>query len=385
MACSTRPGPAAFCTFIEDMTGDRLTQRDWHDLRKLAEADGYPMGKKALSEDENAARIDALAASLNMQDADDVDDLKAALAGVENTEATLSVIDYMAKNGVEDTIAKVYEARGETPPSSCYDWEEGTIVLPASAVAPMKKALREHNNKFHAEVLSEAKRLVKEAGTTSPTKFAEWLKARQAARWRAEADRQARSYYGARQRSEAEELKEQAARAAEHFLESRLHGGWDRTTQTNLPAPKRVTVPTVAGLEGYGIKKMTNRDDTFEVRGGDGYEEATISFNDRKVTWSVQENNRAVERAHQAPMARVFFGELGKVKWTRGTGGTFVGNDEYNRDNYESGGGANYTTSRFGPAGDEDRIWELMRMGLSRKKASDMVKAEKASRTSSRR
>lgn len=378
MACSTRPGPAAFVTFIEDMTGDRLTQRDWHDLRQMAEADGHPMGKRTLSDAENAARIDALATSLNMQDADDADDLKAALNGVGNTEATLSVIDYMAKHGVGDTIAKVYGARGETPPSSCYEWEKGTLVLPAAAVAPIKKALREHNNAFHAAVLAESKQLIKEAGTTSPAKFAKWLEDRKQTRWHAESKRQSlnggwgRSQHG----SEAQELKEQAAATAEQFLESRLRGGWDYTTQKNLPAPKRVTVPTVAEMDRFGIKKMTNRDETFEVRGVDGYEEATISFNDRKVTWAVSENNHAVERAHDAPLSRVFFGELSKVRWTRGTGGTFVGNNEYNRDNLDSGGGANYTTSRYGPAGNDDRIWELMRMGLSRKKASDMMKAE---------
>lgn len=368
MACSRQHGPAAFITFVEETTGERISQRDWHDLRKMAAADGYPMGKKAQPEDRNDEAVAALVASLNLQNESDTDDVKAALAGVENSEATLSVIDYLAKNGVEDTIAKVYEARGETPPNSRYDWEEGTLILPAAAVAPMKKALRDEANAFHAETLAAAKRLAKEAGTTSPAKFNEWLAAREAARYRSD------SRAGHNPYDTAATLRaKQVEAVAEGFLADRLKAkSWK-----NIEAPKRVTVPTAAELEGYGVKKYTNKDTEFAVLDSDGYPAATISFKDRAVNWRVEENNRAVESAHAAPMARVFFGQLGKVKWTRGTGGTFAGNDEYNRDNYDTGGGANYTTQAFGPAGEEAQIWDYVRRGFSRKQASDIVRGGK--------
>ena len=50
-------------------------------------------------------------------------------------------------------------------------------------------------------------------------------------------------------------------------------------------------------------------------------------------------------------MGQVFFGELAKVRWTRGTGSVFTGNDEYNQDASYEGGGANYVTTAYGPVG----------------------------------
>ncbi len=81
--------------------------------------------------------------------------------------------------------------------------------------------------------------------------------------------------------------------------------------------------------------------------------EASISFNDsnRTIGWNVEENNHSKERAHNKPLAKALFKLLADVKWTRGTGGTIVGNDEYNQDNSDYGGGGNYVTMRFGPVG----------------------------------
>jgi hypothetical protein len=347
----------------------------------MAEADGYPMGKRTLAAEENAARIDALAASLKMQDADDADDLKSALDGVANTEATLSVIDYMTQHGVDATIAEVFAARGETPISSCSEWEKGTIVLPASAVAPIKKALREYANRFQSDVLAEAKRLVRESGTTNPAKFVDWLAELSNSR-RSKYDAKCSTYRNSfykRNMPEDEVRESLVCNAAEMFLHSRYLGEYDYNLHKYVPIHKRVTVPTVADLAEKDIKKMTNRDDTFEVLDEHGESgSATITFNGNKVTWEVYEDNRAVDKAHGMPMAKVFFGELEKVKWTRGTGGTLAGNDEYARDTTEYRGGANYMTQRFGPSGEERRIWELMETGMSRKKAADLVRSKSA-------
>lgn len=83
--------------------------------------------------------------------------------------------------------------------------------------------------------------------------------------------------------------------------------------------------------------------------------EAGISFDKktRVITWSVAENNHSVERAHNHSTGKEFFKRLSRVVWTRGTGGEITGNDEYNRENTHSGGGANYVTNRYGVAEKE--------------------------------
>ena len=85
-----------------------------------------------------------------------------------------------------------------------------------------------------------------------------------------------------------------------------------------------------------------------------GYE-AVIGFDNkaREVRWDVPENNHAVERARESAVGREFLGRLAAVRWTRGTGGQFVGTDEYNEDRRDAGGGANYVTARYGPLGQD--------------------------------
>lgn len=78
---------------------------------------------------------------------------------------------------------------------------------------------------------------------------------------------------------------------------------------------------------------------------------ASIKFDDktRCVRWDVDENNHACDRAREHPIGKAFFATLSQVKWTRGSGGEIVGNDEYHRDDEYAGGGANYIKKEYGP------------------------------------
>jgi hypothetical protein len=85
-----------------------------------------------------------------------------------------------------------------------------------------------------------------------------------------------------------------------------------------------------------------------------------LSFDpkERTVTWSVSENNKAVQDARESFVGMLFFKVLAQVNWTRGTGGLIVGNDECNRTTgwYYEGGGGNYRTGSFGPLGERGEM-----------------------------
>lgn len=81
------------------------------------------------------------------------------------------------------------------------------------------------------------------------------------------------------------------------------------------------------------------------------FDEATIQFDNdtRTVSYYSGDNNRQVEEARNHKVGRLFFRLLGQVQWTRGTGGKFIGNDEYNQDRNGEGEGGNYVTAEYGP------------------------------------
>lgn len=105
--------------------------------------------------------------------------------------------------------------------------------------------------------------------------------------------------------------------------------------RTSPQKPKKKDFPKLASTK---VKTLTA-------------DEARLSFNHiaKSVTWSVNENNRAVESARRTWLAQALFSALDRVAWTRGSGGKIIGNDEYNRDSDYEGGGGNYVTKEYGP------------------------------------
>ena len=45
MACSTRPAVRSYLNFIEEYTGQKITQDEWHKIRDLANPDGSSKAK----------------------------------------------------------------------------------------------------------------------------------------------------------------------------------------------------------------------------------------------------------------------------------------------------------------------------------------------------
>jgi hypothetical protein len=193
---------------------------------------------------------------------------------------------------------------------SCYNWEHGEITIPTKAWAKFRTALIKAWNEREVEQLALAKRL-----------HAKGKEAIQGKRGRAR-DLAMRDF-----------VWDQQAGRNHHLLGHvvRLENG--KHVLKNAPKKKDFKV------------LPTSQSCTLHLDG-----DATITLNNtnRTVTWSVAENNRAVEHAHEHEIAKTLFRLLGRIAWTRGSGGEIVGNDEYNRDCSHAGGGGNYVTRRFG-------------------------------------
>jgi len=216
---------------------------------------------------------------------------------------------------------------------SCYNWERGTITLPTKEWANFRKSLLTAWNAHQDSVLAKAK-----------TAYAAAVAAGK----------------GKRGDNRTKAMKVAVARACGGRIsewgdfESGHRGGHDSHDKA------RETYEAVHGLiwkyQGHGkppkFQSPQKKDLPFAAVSKDAtlnLDEATVTFNNksRTVGWCVSENNRAVESANDHWFAKKLFAALGRITWTRGTGGKIIGNDEYNRDSdYEDGGG-NYVTHDY--------------------------------------
>jgi len=199
---------------------------------------------------------------------------------------------------------------------SCYNWESGTIKLPSKDWAKFRTDLLKAWNSHETARLEKAKRL--HATLTTALK-------------------------GKRGSKRTEALKQAVERNFSNDNNSDVRellltqDGWGRDATYELKGlPKKKDLKLFATSKDAGLSL------------GDAY----VAFKNatKTLVWEVGENNRAVEHAHENWFAKRIFEALGQITWTRGTGGKIVGNDEYNRDNRDSGGGGNYTTMEFSQA-----------------------------------
>lgn len=76
----------------------------------------------------------------------------------------------------------------------------------------------------------------------------------------------------------------------------------------------------------------------------------------RTVIFEIGEGNHAREHADKTSLAKAFYARMKEVRWTAGTGGVVLGNDEYNREaGYEyPGAGGSYVVAAYGPVGAKE-------------------------------
>ena len=207
---------------------------------------------------------------------------------------------------------------------SRYEWEAGTIVLPAAEACRVKKAVKAAASS-HGQRLYDA---AQEFWRAMPR------------RYRAKRDlyeRAAGAYVHGNNGYLGEELTDlprwRGVRDADDGFRDDLHEALLRAAD---PRPRRVRRSDVPAAP-------TGASPSFACG------ESMLRFDGRKAHWRVPENNHARDRGRSHPVARAFFAELRRVRWTRGSGGEIVGNDEYNRDSEYEGGGGNYVVDSYGP------------------------------------
>lgn len=205
--------------------------------------------------------------------------------------------------------------------------ERGTYLSPAKELPGLHKALREYANDLHDKVRAEVQRLHQIAGgTRSVTKYAEVMRGHGCFdQW----------YAMGRPNGipvDADSVNRLAYEVIDHMLRDAHEGR------------KNVHKPTVAEIERYA-PQATNRTSEFFPDF-----ESSISFSGREVTWSVEQNNRSVDHTHETLMAKIFWGHMDRINWTRNSGGFCLYVDEYRR---ELGGGGDVETNRYGPLGGQ--------------------------------
>jgi len=141
MSCSKQSGPQVYLSAIEEVTGEKISQTEWHAIRALAAEDSGEKLSRANVDPEIAAEAgQLLAAALQnyewqanrvteyseygweVSERDTApedpivtpefeDSLNTKLAAVKNTKGTTDAIYYLAENGIRETFSKI----GKTP------------------------------------------------------------------------------------------------------------------------------------------------------------------------------------------------------------------------------------------------------------------------------
>jgi len=210
---------------------------------------------------------------------------------------------------------------------SCYEWERGDIVIPASEWSAFRKALIKAWNDDKEKDLADALAVLPKIKEAAKGKRSE-------EKYKAEKNTLG-TFCWVQVKNGWVDGKEK-----DTYRYHRLHGllfsrkeGDPHGARTELVTPKK---------KDMGLLPLTG-DAVLQLHG------ASISLSNasRTVTWEVGENNHACEYARSQPLAKLLFEMLHDITWTRGSGGKIVGNDEYNRDSSYEGGGANFVKDDF--------------------------------------
>ena len=213
---------------------------------------------------------------------------------------------------------------------SCYEWESGSISIPRAEWPAFKAVIRDAHNAEQKRMLALTTRLQEELVKASAgQRNVDWRKLSHEVTDRV-CSRERDSWH-ILDRLFAPNREKACAAAGKPYADPMdLKGSAGRP-----PKPTKGMFPEANG------KTMT-----FDVTDG------CITLDDaaRTVHWQVHENNHAIEHARDHPVSQALFRALDHMKWDTKCGGEIVGNNEYNRDSRDAGGGGNTVNARYGRA-----------------------------------
>ena len=256
---------------------------------------------------------------------------------------------------------------------SCYSQERGTLVLPSAAIVPLRNKLVEVLNKQRAGWLEMATKihdhLRSDAGETDRKTLSKLLRGKPSGvegvfnlhdffekKVEQFSNRRPASY-GRYSSNDSEDDGQQVEMVMGLLLTpvKRLAPG-EKAVPPKLQAPKK---KDMAPLLASRTWSFSNDDCSI-----------TINQEKRTLDWYVEENNHAVERAWETLLGRTLHAALGKIQWTRATGGAFRYTDEYERDAaMENGSSSVSLRNSFGPLGEQARN-DSYGLGASRRRSS---------------
>lgn len=234
---------------------------------------------------------------------------------------------------------------------SCYEWERGTITLPSAEAVPFRNAIKaavDAHTKRAYEATQRFWKMLPPKAKRDKQMYQQWVNA---------------FCYGNDPRSgNGHNSKLPTMPALERDDGSRRYGFTEDVADllgyralhkkverdpADLFSRPWVDCPPRRILQTDVVERIGKATGTkFTVHCG---EEPSFSVNGRVVTWEVPDNNHACDYGRDHPLAKKLFELLARVKWTRGSGGKIIGNNEYNRDDDNEGGGGNYVVQEFGP------------------------------------
>ena len=213
---------------------------------------------------------------------------------------------------------------------SKYEWERGEIIIPAKEWAGFRKGLLMKWNAKQVDLLADAEKAY--AALKAAAKGTRGTKRQDAMKHALGVFCGGRSYGDGTFDFRTEDQRERYDTIFSLVFKQER---WNSPVTLQKPQRKALAL------------KAVTKDATVTCDG-----EASVTFcnKTRSVFWDVPENNHACEHARNHWFAKALFSALNRITWTRGSGGTIVGNDEYNSDSDYEGGGGNYITTEFSQA-----------------------------------